>query len=166
MWVLILIARKKKDLFLSLWLHSPVQFHSFQLLNHVRFFATTWTAVHQASLSITNSWSLLKLMCIESVWCHPTISSSVVPFSSRLLSFPASGSFQMSQFFASSGQNIGVSASAFPMISFRMDWLDLLAVQGTLKSLFQHHISKHQFFSAQLSLWSSSLISLLFETSS
>ena len=75
--------------------------------------------------------------CPSSRWCHPAILSSVVPFSS---SFPASGSFQMSQFFASGGQSIGVSASAsiLPMniqeISFRMDWVDLLAVQGTLES--------------------------------
>ena len=82
--------------------------------------------------------------CPLSRWCHPTISSSVVPFASCPQSFPASESFQMSQFFASSGQSIGVSASAsdLPMISFRMDCLDLLAVQGTLKSLLQHHSSK------------------------
>jgi len=103
--------------------------------------------------------------CPLSRWCHPTISSSVVPFSSCLQSFPASGSFQMSQLFASGGQSIGVSASksVLPMIdysgliSFRMDWLDILAVQGTLKSLPQHHSSKasiHQhsaFFIVQLS---------------
>ena len=82
--------------------------------------------------------------CTSSQWCPLTISSSVIPFSSCLQSFPASGSFPMSQFFASSGQSIGVSASAsdLPMISFRMDCLDLLAVQGTLKSLLQHHSSK------------------------
>ena len=101
--------------------------------------------------------------CPLSRWCHPTISSSVVPFSSCLQSFPASGSFQMSQFFASGGQSIGISASApvLPMnsglISFRMDWLDLLAVQGTRKSLLQHHSSKASvvkhsaFFIVQLS---------------
>ena len=86
------------------------QFSSVQLLSRVRPFATPWTAAHQASLSITNSWSLLKLMSIESVM-PPIISSSVVPFSSYLQSFPASGSFQMSQLFASDGQSIGVSAS-------------------------------------------------------
>ena len=82
--------------------------------------------------------------CLWSQWCHPTISSSVIPFSSRLLSFPASGSFPMSQFFVSDGQSAGVSASASVLptnysglISFRIDWLDLLAVQGTLKSLLQ-----------------------------
>ena len=88
--------------------------------------------------------------CPLSRWCHPTVSSSVIPFSSRLQSFPASGSFQMSQLFASGGQSIGVSASTSispcsehqGLISFRMNWLDLLAVQGTLKSLLQHHSSK------------------------
>ena len=96
---------------------------------------------------------------------HPTISSSVIPFSSCLQSFPASGSFQMSQFFASGGQSIGASASAISpsdeysrLISFRMDWLYLLAVQGTLKSLLQHQVQKHQFLSAQVSLWSNSHI--------
>ena len=92
--------------------------------------------------------------CPLSLWCHPTISSSVLPFSSCPQSFPASGSFQMSQLFTSGGQSIWVSASAsvlpmdiqdwFPLglISFRIDWLDLLAVQGTLNSLLQHHSSK------------------------
>ena len=102
--------------------------------------------------------------CALIQWCHPTISSSVVPFSSCLQSFPASGPFQMSQFFASGCQRIGASASASVLamnipglISFRMDWLDLLAVQGTLKSLLQHHSSKASllqgsaFFIVQLS---------------
>ena len=81
--------------------------------------------------------------CPSNLWCHPPISSSVVPFSSCLQSFPTSGSFLMSQFFTSGGQSIGVSASAsvLPMNIqdwyFRMDWLGLLAVQGTLKSLLQ-----------------------------
>ena len=100
--------------------------------------------------------------CPLSQWCHPTISSSVVPFS-HLQSFPASGSFQMSQLFTSSGQSIVVSASASvrPMNTqdwspLGMDWLDLLAVQGTLKSLLQHHSSKASilwcsaFFTVQL----------------
>ena len=102
--------------------------------------------------------------CPLSWWCHPTISSSVIPFSSCLQSFPASGSFSISQFFASSGQSIkSFSFSISPskeysgLISFRMDWLDLLAVQGTLKSLLQHHSSKASilrcsaFFIVQLS---------------
>ena len=100
--------------------------------------------------------------CSLSQWCHPAISSSVVPFSSHLQSFPASESFQISQFFASHGQSIGVSASASVneysgLISFRIDWFDLLVVQGTLKSLLQHHSSKASilqcsaFFIVQLS---------------
>ena len=99
--------------------------------------------------------------CPLSRLCHPIISSSVVPFSSCLQSFPASESFQTSQLFASGGQSIGVSASAsvLPMNTqdFRMDWMDLPAVQGTLKSLLQHHNSKASilqcsaFFIVQLS---------------
>ena len=101
-----------------------VQFSSVQSLSHVQLFVNPWTTAHQASLSITNSWSLPKPMSIESVM-PPTISSSVVPFSYCPQSFPASGSFQMSQLFASGGQSIGVSASAsvFPMIT--QDWSPL-----------------------------------------
>ena len=105
-----------------------------------------------------------QTQCPTSRWCHPAISSSVVPFSSCPKSLPASGSFPMSQLFTWSSQSIGVSAfaSVLPnehpgLISFRMDWLDLLAVQGTLKSLLQHHSSKASilqcsaFFTVQLS---------------
>ena len=84
---------------------------SVQSLQCVRLFVTPWTEARQASLSITNSRSLLKLMPIESM-CHSTISSSVVPFSFYFRSFPSSGSFQMSQLFTSGSQSIGVSASA------------------------------------------------------
>ena len=86
--------------------------------------------------------------CPLSQWCCRTISSSVIPFSSCLQSFPASGSLSVSLFFASGGHSIEVSASACPcnehpgLISFRMDWLDLLAVQANLKSLLPHHSSK------------------------
>ena len=106
--------------------------------------------------------------CPLSRWCHPTISSFVVPFSSHLQSFPAWGSFQMSQFFASGGlciqyfywsfsSNFSPSNEYSGLISFRMNWLYLLAVQETLKSLFQHHRSKvlilqgSAFFIVQLS---------------
>ena len=84
---------------------------SVQLLSHVWLFATPWTAARQASLSITNP-GVYSNSCPWSQWCHPTISSSVVPFSSCLQSFPVSGSFPMSQLFASGGQSIGPSASA------------------------------------------------------
>ena len=118
-----------------------------------------WTAACQASLSITNSQNYSD-SCPSSQWCHPTISSSVISFSC-LQSFPASGSFPRSQLFASGGQSIGASASVLEysgLISFRIDWFDLLAVQGSLKSLLQHHNSKHQFFDAQPSLWFNSHI--------
>ena len=106
-------------------------------------------------------------LCPLCQWCHPAISSSVIPFSSCPQSSPASGSFQMSQPFTSGGQSIGsFSSNISPsnehpgLISFRMDWLDLLAVQGTLKSLLQHHSSKASillcsaFFKVQFSgLW-------------
>ena len=97
-------------------------------------------------------------------WCHPTNSSSVIPLSSHLQSFPASGSFPMSQFFTSGGQSIGISASTsvLPMNTqdwspLGRDWLDFLAVQGTLKSLLQHRSSRASilwcsaFFMVQLS---------------
>ena len=87
--------------------------------------------------------------CPSSQWCHPTISSSVVPFSSCLQSFPASWPFPMSQLFTSDGPkswsfsfSISPSSEYSGLISFKIDWLDLLAVQGTLKSLLQHHSSK------------------------
>ena len=96
---------------------------SAQSLSHVWLFATTWTAACQASLSITNSWSLLKLMYL-SRWCHPTILSSVIPFSC-LYSFPASGSFQMSQLFASGSQSTGVSASTSVLPMKVQDWFPL-----------------------------------------
>ena len=102
--------------------------------------------------------------CPLSQWCHPSISTSVVSYSSWPQSLPASGSFQMSQLFTSGGQSTGVSTSTISpskkhpgLISFRMNWLDLLAVQGTLKSLLQHHSSKASilrhsaFFTVQLS---------------
>ena len=102
--------------------------------------------------------------CPLSQWCHPAISSSVIPFSSCPQSLPASGSFPMSQLFTWGGQSYwSFSFSIIPfkehpgLISFRMDWLDLLAVQRTLKSLLQHHSSKASilrhsaFFTVQLS---------------
>ena len=91
--------------------------------------------------------------CPLSQWCHPTISSSVVPFSSRHQSFPASGSFQMSQFFPSGGENIGVSASAsvLPKYSglfpFRMDWLDLVQYKGLSRVFSNTAVQKHLYSS-------------------
>ena len=123
-------------------------FSSIQSLSHVQLFETPWTAVHQASLSITNSWSLLKLMSIESVMpsshlilCHPllllpSILPSIKVFSNESvlrIKWPKYWSFSFS---------ISPSNEYLRLISFRMNWLDLLAVQGTLKSLLQHFSSK------------------------
>ena len=134
------------------------QFSSVQSLSHVRLFVTLWITVRQASLSITNSQSLLKLMPIE-LWCHPTISSSVVPFSSHLQSFPASGSFQVSQFFTSGGQSIGVSALMLVLPIniqgwFPLGWTGWISLQSKgLSRVFSNTtVQNHQFFSAQLSL--------------
>ena len=103
--------------------------------------------------------------CPSSQWCHPPISSSVIPFSSCLQSFPASGSFLSSQFFTSGGQSIRISASTSVLPVNTQDWsplgwtgLDLLAVKGTLKSLLNTTVQKHQFFGTQLSLESNSHI--------
>ena len=135
---------------------------SAQSLSCVQLFATPWTAALQASLSITNSWSLFKLMLL-SWWCHSTISSSVVPFFS---SFNLSQHQDLLQWVSSSHQGtkilefqlqISPSNEYSGVISFRMNWLDLLAVQVTLKSLLQHHSSKASvlqctaFFIVQLS---------------
>ena len=133
-----------------------------QSLSHVRLFATPWTAAHQASLSFTISQSLLKLMSIESgmpsnhlifyypLLLLPSIFPSIRIFSSELalrIRWPKYWSFSISS--SPSHEHPG-------LISFRMDWLDLLAVQGTLKSLLQHHSSKASiwysaFFVVQLS---------------
>ena len=91
--------------------------------HRIQLFVTPWTAAPQTSLSTTNSWSLLKLMSIEIV--IPSISSSVVPFSSGLQSFPASGSFPMSQFFPSGGQSIRASAWASVLPMNIQDWFPL-----------------------------------------
>ena len=139
-----------------------IQFSSVQSLSRVQLFATSWTAALQASLSITNSWSLPRLMSIESVMpfnqlilCRsllllPLIFPNIRVFlngSALCIRWPKYWSFSF---------NISPFNEHLGLIFFRMDWLDLLAVQGTLKSLLQHHSS--QFFSAQPSSHSSSHI--------
>ena len=130
-----------------------------QSLSHIRLFATPWTAAHQASLPITNSQSYSN-SCPLIQWCHPTISSSVIPFSSHLQSFPASGSFPMSLFFASGGQSTGVSASASVLPMNIQDWFPLgwtgwisLKSKGLSRVFSNTTDQKHQFFGAQLSLF-------------
>ena len=97
--------------------------------------------------------------CPSSQWCHPTISSSVIPFSSHLQSFPAFGSFQISQFFASGGQSIGASGSASVLPMNIQDWFPLgwtgwisLQSKGLSRVFSNTTVQKHQFFGAQLSL--------------
>ena len=116
---------------------------SIQLLNHVQLFATSWTAAHQASLSITSSRSLLKLMSIESVMpsnhfilCHPLLLPPSIFPSIRVFSNKSVLCFRWPKYCFSC--NISPSNEHPGLISFRMDWLDLLEVQGTLKSLLQH----------------------------
>ena len=135
-----------------------MMFSSVQSLSHVQLFATPWTAAHQAFLSITNSQSLLKLMSIKSVMPsnHLILCG---PCSSCLQSFSASGSFQMSQSFASGGQSIGVSASisVLPMDTqdrFPLGWTGWISLQSRRLSrvFFNTIVQKHQFFGTQLSL--------------
>ena len=115
-----------------------IQFSSVQLLSCVWLFATPWTAECQASLSLSAPRAQPN-PCPSSQWCHPTISSSVIPFSFCPQSFPTSGTFQMSQLFTWSGPSMSFSFSMSPsnehlgLISFRMDWLDPLAAQENLE---------------------------------
>ena len=137
---------------------------SVQSLSRVWLFATPRTAARQASLSITNS-GIYPNSCPLSWWCHLAISSSVVPFSSCLQSFPTSGSFQMSQLFTLGGQSIGVSAStsALPMNTHDwspLGWTGWISLQSTgLSRVFSNiTVQKHQFFGAQPSSQSNSYI--------
>ena len=136
---------------------------SVQSLSHVQLFVTPWTAAHQAFLSTTNSWSLLKLMSIELVMAsnhlilfHPLyLPPSILP-SIRVFSSESALHIRWPKYWSFSF-NISPSNEHPGLISFMMDWLDLLAVQGTLKSLLQHHSSKASilqrsaFFIVQLS---------------
>ena len=144
--------------FSCFWVFTKLFFNTFssvQSLSLVWLFVTPWTAARQASLSITNSQSLPKLMSIESVM-PSTISSSVVPFFSHLQSFPASEPFQMSQFFESGGQSIGVSASTSVLPMNIQDWSPLgwtgwiSLLSKRLSRVFSNTtVQKHQFFGTQ-----------------
>ena len=131
---------------------------------HVQLFATPWMAACQAPLSSTISQSLLKYILSLSQWYHPTISSSVAPFSSCPQSFPASGFFPMNWLFISDGQSIGASASTTDHLMNIQDWFPLelsslssLQLKGLSRVFSRTTIQKHQCFSAQTSLWSNSL---------
>ena len=121
---------------------------SVQWLSHVLFFATPWTEARQSSLSITNSWSLLKLTSIESVMpcnhlilCHSLLLSPSIFASIRVFSNESAPHIRWPKYWSFSF-SISPSNEYTGLISFRIDWLDLLAIQGTLKSLLQHHSSK------------------------
>ena len=149
-------SRQPVPLATSLWEGGDLTFSVVQLLSHVQLSATPWTAAHQASLSITSSRNLLKLMSIQSVMpsnhfilcCPllllPSIFPSIRVFSSELalcIRWPKYWSFSFS---------ISPSDEYSGLISFRIDWFDFLAVQGTLKSLYSNTtVWKHQFFGAQ-----------------
>ena len=135
---------------------------SVQSLSRIRLFATTWTAAHQASLSITNSQSSFKLMSIESVTpsshlilCCPLLLLPLIPPSIRVFSNESTLLIRWPKYWSFSFSIIPTNEHP-GLISFRMDWLDLLAVQGTLKSLLQDHSSKASilqcsaFFTVQL----------------
>ena len=139
-------------------LYTRLLFSSVQSLSRVQLFETPWTATHQASLSITNSWSLLKLMSTESVMpsnhlilCHtllllPSIFPSIRVFSNEsvlCISWPKYWSFSFS---------ISPSHEYPGLISFRMNWVDLLAAKGLSRVFSNTTVQKHQFFCAQLSL--------------
>ena len=138
-----------------------IQFHSVAQLRPILW--PPWTAVRQASLSITNSWNLLRLMSIKSVMpsnhlilCCPLLPPSIFP-SIRVFSNESVLPIRWPKYWSFSF-SISPSNEHSGLISFRMDWLDLLAVQGTLKSLLQHHSSKASIFGAQLSSQSNSHI--------
>ena len=127
---------------------TQVRVSSVQLLSHVQLFAAPWTAAHQASLSITNYHSLLKLMSIESVipsnhliLCHPLLLLTSIFPSIRVFSKESVLRIRWLKYWSFSF-SISPSSEYSGLIYFRMDWLDLLAIEGTLKSLLQHHYSK------------------------
>ena len=134
-----------------------------QSLSHVWLFATLWTAAHQASLSFTVSQSLLKPMSIESVmpsnhliFCHPLLLLPSIFPTTRVFSNESALHIRWLKYWSFSNSP---SKEYSGSISFRIDWFDFLAAQGTLKSLLQHTVQKHQFFGAQpYSLWSNAHI--------
>ena len=140
------------------------RFSSVQSLSSVQLFETPWIAARQASLSITNSWSPPKPLSIESVMpsnylilCHPLLLLPPIPPSIRVFSNASTLCMRWPKYWSFSF-NISPSKEHLGLMSFRMDWLDLLEVQRTLKSLLQHHTSKtltlqhSTFFTVQLSL--------------
>ena len=155
----IVYSRSWRVVLLDHWQTYPIFSVLSFLLSSVRFFVIPWTAAHQASLSVTDSRSLLKLMCIKLVMPYNHIILSGITFSSCLQYFPASGSFPMSQLFSWGGQSIGVSASASVLPMKTQDWSPLgwtgwisLQSRGLSRVFSSTTVQKHQFFGTQLSL--------------
>ena len=157
------ILFRRKDFWIKSRRFSEIKISSVQSLSHVRLIATPWTTAHQASLSIANSWSRPKPMSIESVMpsnhlilCHPLLLLPSTFPSIRVFSSESVLCIRWSKYWSFSF-SISPSNEYSGLISFRMDWLYLLEVQGTLKSLLQHHSSKASilwgsaFFIVQLS---------------
>ena len=147
-------------LIVCICLLSIAKFVVVESLTCVWLFVTPWTAAHQASMSFTISRSLFKLMSIESVMpynhlilCYPLLFLPSILASIRVFSNKAAPCIRWPKYWSFSPSN-----EYSRLMSFRIDWFDLLTVQGTLKSLLQHHSSKHQFFGTQSSLWSNSHI--------
>ena len=135
---------------------------SVQSLSCIQLFVTPWTAACQVPCPSPTPGACSN-SCPSSRWCYPTILSSVVPFSSCLQSFPASGSFPMSQLLTSDGQSIGASASVLPMtikdwFPLRLTGLISLQSKGLSRVFSNTTVQKHQFFGTWLSLWSNSHI--------
>ena len=163
--------QKKLEIQRNMWswilffaLKNIIHFTSLQSLSRVQLFATPWISACQASLSIANSWSSLKLTSIESVMpsshlilFHPPFLMPPIPPSIRVFSNESTLHMRWPKYWSFSFSIIP-SKEILGLIAFRMDWLDLLAVQGTLKRLLQHTVQKHQFFGAQLSSQSNSHI--------
>ena len=149
---------------LSTWnYHNIVNWLLIQLLSHIWLFSTPWMQ-HTRPPCPSATPRVYSNSCPSSRWCHPAISSSVIPFSSCPQSFPASGSFPMSQLFAWGGQSTGVSALASVLPMNTQDWSSLgwtgwISLQSKrLSRVFSNTLQKHQFFGAQLSSQSNSHI--------
>ena len=153
----------------SLWSHSPTSVHGKIVFHETDLLPFSHSVVCDSLRPHTLQHARLPCpsptlracsnSCLSSWWCHPTISSSVVPFSSHFQSFPASGSFPMSQFFESGGQSIGVSASTSVLPMSIQDWFPLgwtswisLQSKGVSRVFSNTTLQKHQLFGAQLSL--------------
>ena len=154
------IKKEKQDRKEYMWCDS-IHWRSVQFSSVTQYYPTLWPHEPQhARLPCPSPTPrACSNSCPLSQWCHPTISSSVIPFFSCLQPFPASGSFPVNQFFPSGGQSIGAStlASVFPMIGWILiDWFDFLASKGLSRVFSNTTAQKHQFFGAQPSLWSNS----------